>query len=181
MVSIVVMARDTGAAAESTVLDLLRQQHRNIEVVFVDDGSTDDTAQRIAAIKDPRVTIFRRPWKSGPVAARKLGLLQANGQFIVFLDAGARLATNLAAAVAYLEGDVTANGVSATKGHAAGIVYRRAAVERAGGFDGQDATGNLDDALAARVTRVAVLAQTAPVPSRSLPVPSPIEPTKDVP
>jgi hypothetical protein len=178
LVSVVVTARDAGAAAASTVLDLLRQQHRHIEVVFVDDGSTDDTSQRIAAIKDSRVTIFRRPWKSGPAAARKLGLMQASGQFIVFLEAGTKPIIDLAGAVAYLARDITANGVSSVKGSTVGTVYRRAAVEHVGGFEGyavpgdlegRPTIGDLDDALAVKVTRIAVLPPPAiPTPPLSL-------------
>jgi glycosyltransferase involved in cell wall biosynthesis len=70
-----------GEALES----VLAQTYRPIEVIVVDDGSTDDTADVIASYGD-RVWSARLP-NSGTPAARNLGLSLARGEFVAFLDA----------------------------------------------------------------------------------------------
>jgi len=66
-------------------LDSLRAQSlRDYEVLIVDDGSTDDTADLIRARPEP----IRYLWQenAGPAAARNRGLKEARGQFVAFLD-----------------------------------------------------------------------------------------------
>ncbi len=64
---------------------ILSQSYRPLEVIVVDDGSTDGTAEVVAAFGD-RVTYW---WQAtaGAAAARNLGLKMAQGEFISFLDA----------------------------------------------------------------------------------------------
>lgn len=71
--------RFVGEAIESALA-----QREGIEVVVVDDGSTDETSSLLASFAD-RVRIFRQP-NAGPSAARNLGAQQARGEFLAFLD-----------------------------------------------------------------------------------------------
>jgi glycosyltransferase involved in cell wall biosynthesis len=66
------------------VESILRQPHRVLEIIVVDDGSTDATPE-IAARLDPPVRCVRQP-NSGPPAARNHGLRQVRGEFVGFLD-----------------------------------------------------------------------------------------------
>lgn len=75
-----------GPAVLSTIHSALALPDKDLEVLFVDDGSTDETAILVATISDPRFLILRRPWKSGK--AQELGTAQASGARIVFLNAG---------------------------------------------------------------------------------------------
>jgi glycosyltransferase involved in cell wall biosynthesis len=66
----------------------LDQTHRQIEVIVVDDGSSDDTAgivERLAST-DARVTLLRLAENRGVYFARNLGLQQSKGEFITFQD-----------------------------------------------------------------------------------------------
>ena len=77
-------ARMLREAAESAI----SQTHRPIEVIIVDDGSSDDTpdmARRLAA-RHPGVIRLIRKENAGPGAARNAGLQQARGEFIQYLD-----------------------------------------------------------------------------------------------
>lgn len=90
-VSVVVSCFNYAAFLPGAVETALEQTYRNIEVIIVDDGSTDDTpsvAARLAAA-DPRV-IYVRQENSGQAAAKNTGIARASGAFIAFLDADDR-------------------------------------------------------------------------------------------
>ena len=64
---------------------ILAQTYRPLEVVVVDDGSTDGTAAVVASYGE-QIRYLSQP-NAGPAAARNLGLQAAIGEFIAFLDA----------------------------------------------------------------------------------------------
>lgn len=73
-------AKYVGAAIES----VLGQNYEPLEVVVVDDGSTDDTMQVVTAF-GPRVRAFSQA-NSGPAAARNRAVREARGEYLAFLD-----------------------------------------------------------------------------------------------
>jgi glycosyltransferase involved in cell wall biosynthesis len=77
-------ARTVGAAIDS----VLRQSVRAVEIIVVDDGSTDATAQEVrrCATVDPRVRLLEQA-NAGPSAARNRGIGAARGELVAFLDA----------------------------------------------------------------------------------------------
>ena len=75
-------------------LDSLRNQsYRHIRIIFVDDGSIDSSAEIIAsyALRDSRIKLIRQE-NSGAAVARNAGLKEAQGEFIMFVDADDMLA-----------------------------------------------------------------------------------------
>lgn len=84
-VSVIVPAYNAGRTIDATLQSVFGQTYRHIEVIVVDDGSTDDTAERVAAWGD-RV-VFLRQANAGPAAARNRAIERARGDFIAFLDA----------------------------------------------------------------------------------------------
>jgi glycosyltransferase involved in cell wall biosynthesis len=54
--------------------------------VVVDDGSQDDTPQRLAEVRDPRVRVLRHERSRGVASARNRGIAEAHGEWIAFLD-----------------------------------------------------------------------------------------------
>ena len=68
----------------ATLDSVLAQELGDQEVIVVDDGSTDDTFQSLAAYSD-RIRVLRQK-NSGPAVARNLGIAEAGGKYIAILD-----------------------------------------------------------------------------------------------
>jgi glycosyltransferase involved in cell wall biosynthesis len=88
LVSAIMPAYNAAATIEESIRSVLAQTHQELELVVVDDGSTDETAaviQRIAST-DPRVRYIYQP-NQRVVAARNRAIEQATGELVALLDA----------------------------------------------------------------------------------------------
>jgi glycosyltransferase involved in cell wall biosynthesis len=88
LVSTIIPVFNRPALLREAVESVLAQTYRPIEIVIVDDGSTDDTSQSgatLAAGYPDIVRLLRIP-NGGPGAAREAGRLVAEGEFIQYLD-----------------------------------------------------------------------------------------------
>jgi glycosyltransferase involved in cell wall biosynthesis len=86
LVSAVVPAYNAARTLRAAVESILLQTVGDIEVIVVDDGSEDDTAEVARAIADPRVRLVSQA-NGGASAARNAGIRSARGQYVAFLDA----------------------------------------------------------------------------------------------
>jgi glycosyltransferase involved in cell wall biosynthesis len=87
--SVVIAAYEAAAFVQAAIASALAQTRKDIEVIVVDDGSTDGTWELLQACaqRDPRVVPLRQPRRMGPSAARNAAIAQARGQWIAVLDA----------------------------------------------------------------------------------------------
>ena len=85
LVSIVIPTHNCAQYLGGAIRSALRQTHRQIEVIVVDDGSTDDTVKVVRAFGDAVRYLYQQ--NAGPSAARNLGLAHARGEYVAFLDA----------------------------------------------------------------------------------------------
>jgi glycosyltransferase involved in cell wall biosynthesis len=69
-----------------TLRSVLGQSHSDLEVIVVDDGSTDDGPLHVRGIKDPRLKLVRQD-NAGQPAAFNTALSHAQGQYIQYIDA----------------------------------------------------------------------------------------------
>jgi glycosyltransferase involved in cell wall biosynthesis len=85
LVSVVIPTFNSGPFIQETLESVVRQKGRfSLEIIVVDDGSTDDTVARVGAFDGVKLI---RQVNAGPSAARNRGIASAEGDFIAFLDA----------------------------------------------------------------------------------------------
>ena len=90
VVSVIVPCYNCEAYLSTTLGSVLTQTHRELELIVVDDASTDGSAGLVEqfALQDPRVRLMRMPRNAGaPAAPRNLGTREARGEWIAYLDA----------------------------------------------------------------------------------------------
>jgi glycosyltransferase involved in cell wall biosynthesis len=85
VLSVVIPAYNVGRYIAVAVASALDQTLAEIEVIVVDDGSTDDTHVILERFTDPRLRILRKP-NGGLSSARNVGVAAATGRYIGFLD-----------------------------------------------------------------------------------------------
>ncbi len=87
MITVIIPVYNAAAYLSACLDSVLAQTYRDIEVIVVDDGSTDGSGDICDdyACRDARVTVFHQP-NGGPSAARNKGLETAGGEYISFID-----------------------------------------------------------------------------------------------
>jgi glycosyltransferase involved in cell wall biosynthesis len=85
IVSVIIPAFNAAPFVGRAVRSVLSQTHRALDLIVVDDGSTDDTTKVLRGFGD-QIRWFAQA-NRGPAAARNLGLAHARGEVVMFLDA----------------------------------------------------------------------------------------------
>lgn len=85
-VSVIIPTFNRAPALERAVRSALAQTHAVHEVLVCDDGCTDDSKARMAAIGDDRVKWLTGPRAGRPAVPRNRGIAAASGQWLAFLD-----------------------------------------------------------------------------------------------
>ena len=87
LISVIVTAYNIEKYLSRCMDSLLAQTYRNLEIILVDDGSTDGTPEICEEYvrKSNKVTVIHKE-NGGPSAARNAGLAIANGEFIGYVD-----------------------------------------------------------------------------------------------
>ncbi|WP_226621949.1 glycosyltransferase family 2 protein [Alloyangia pacifica] len=125
--SIIVTASNAADRLQDTLRSLCAQSFPDFEILVVDDGSTDDSAELAEAFGDLRIRVLRQRTR-GTAGARNTGIAAARGCFVGFCDAGDCWApTKLAEHVAQFQAS-PAVGLSYSGSEALGPNGRRAAL-----------------------------------------------------
>jgi glycosyltransferase involved in cell wall biosynthesis len=97
LVSVIIPTFNAAAYIEETILSVHAQSHQNIEIICVDDGSSDITVQKIQTLSEnlPDIPIkLILQHNQGPSRARNRAIQMAKGDFILPLDADDQIAPN---------------------------------------------------------------------------------------
>jgi glycosyltransferase involved in cell wall biosynthesis len=87
LVSVVIPAFNADRTIDRALTSVFAQDYQPLEIIVVDDGSTDETAARVARYRSKMVRLLRLERNRGVAAATNAGLGVAKGEFIAFLDA----------------------------------------------------------------------------------------------
>jgi glycosyltransferase involved in cell wall biosynthesis len=91
-VSVILPTFNRADTLSRSIGSVLEQQHKNLELIVVDDGSTDRTRELVADIRDPRIRYIRHDRNRGQSAARNMGISIARAELIAFQDSDDRWA-----------------------------------------------------------------------------------------
>ncbi len=83
-VSVIIPAYNCSTYIDKAIESVFTQTYRDFEIIVVDDGSSDTTAEEV---KKYEKIHYKWQKNSGPAAARNLGIKEASGEYIAFLDA----------------------------------------------------------------------------------------------
>jgi len=86
LISVVIPTYNRAKIISRSIESVLSQTYRDIELIIVDDGSTDDTVKNLRNIKDKRLRIVQLEKNSGMCAARNAGAKVAKGVYIAVQD-----------------------------------------------------------------------------------------------
>lgn len=87
LVSVIVPSYNYAGYLPETLISLLSQDYAPMEIIVVDDGSTDDTPQVMEPFRDSGKIIHIRQENKGLPGARNTGIREAKGEFLYFIDA----------------------------------------------------------------------------------------------
>ena len=151
-VSVVIPTRSRWHLLSRAALPAALDQHGvRHEVIVVDDGSTDETPDRLAKLDDPRMVVIRHDSSRGVAQARNAGIAAARGRWVSFLDdddlwAPEKLRARLDAQHRYLFAVAAPDPATVTRQllrwnviwcGCSNVVARTDAVRELGGFDEQ--------------------------------------------
>lgn len=86
MISVVLPTFNRANRLVRAVECVLGQTHHDLELILVDDGSTDETPNIVRTFEDRRLRYIRLPSNVGQAAARNIGIREAAGAFVAFQD-----------------------------------------------------------------------------------------------
>lgn len=88
LISVIIPVYNSSRYLEKTLVSVLNQSHKNLDIICVDDASEDGSLEILQkyASKDPRIHLVRHSENKGRLEARRSGVNNAKGDTIMFLD-----------------------------------------------------------------------------------------------
>lgn len=86
LVSVIIPTYNRAAVVARAIKSVMAQDYEPLEIIVVDDASSDDTRRVVDGLRDARIRYIARSENKGAAAARNTGIRAAQGAFIAFLD-----------------------------------------------------------------------------------------------
>ncbi|WP_088825249.1 glycosyltransferase family 2 protein [Listeria goaensis] len=94
LVSVIVPVYNVENYLERCAESIFKQTYAHLEIIFVDDGSTDSSGAMLETFSDPRIRVIKQE-NGGQAAARNAGLDQMTGDYVIMVDSDDYIAPNL--------------------------------------------------------------------------------------
>lgn len=85
-VSVIIPTYNRGKLIGNSIKSVLNQTYKNLEIIVVDDGSTDNTKEEVEKIKDEKIRYIKLEKNGGAANARNIGIMNSTGRYISFQD-----------------------------------------------------------------------------------------------
>jgi len=85
-VSVIIPMHNSSKYILECVDSVINQTYKNLEIILIDDKSTDDTLEKVSSIKDKRIKLIKFKKNEGAAKARNKGIEEATGDYLCFLD-----------------------------------------------------------------------------------------------
>ncbi|OQP63310.1 hypothetical protein A3860_25820 [Niastella vici] len=86
MVSVIIPTYNRARLIEESIYSVLNQTYKELELIIVDDGSTDNTEEIVRAIPDPRIQYYKLPHSGRNAISKNFAIRQSKGTLIAFND-----------------------------------------------------------------------------------------------
>ena len=85
-VSVIIPMHNSSKHIDECISSVLNQTYENLEIIVIDDKSSDNSVEIVEAKKDSRIRIIKLSENLGAAKARNVGIKEASGEYICFLD-----------------------------------------------------------------------------------------------
>ena len=85
-VSVIIPMHNSSKFIVECINSVINQTYKNLEIILIDDKSTDTTIKKVNRIKDKRIKLIKLKNNVGAALARNKGIEEATGDYICFLD-----------------------------------------------------------------------------------------------
>ncbi len=86
LISVIIPVYNGARTIRETISSVLAQSFEDLEIIVINDGSTDNTAEILANLPNPKIKVYSFP-NAGPSASRNRGFRLSAGNYIAYLDA----------------------------------------------------------------------------------------------
>lgn len=93
-ISVIIPAWNAEKYIQETINSVLRQSWNNFEILVIDNASIDDTVKEVESFQENRIQVIQLTENKGASYARNIGLKQASGAYIQYLDADDLISPN---------------------------------------------------------------------------------------
>jgi len=93
LISVIIPLYNKESRIFDTIQSVLNQSYCQLELIVVDDGSTDRSAEVVKSVFDRRLRLIQKP-NGGPSSARNRGVREAKGEWVYFIDADDLMESN---------------------------------------------------------------------------------------
>ena len=86
-VSIIITVYNKKDFIKENLASILSQNYKNLEIIYINDNSSDDSLSTLLSIKDKRVNVYSSSKNYGTYACRNFGIKKSTGKYVTFVDA----------------------------------------------------------------------------------------------